>query len=99
MTSKKLPIVGAAAGDSLERLLAGDTGAVLDELRARTEREPDDDVAWLRLGAAFAHIEHWPEAADALARAVAIDGTVLESRRLYARALSRLRRHDEAVFQ
>jgi tetratricopeptide (TPR) repeat protein len=96
--SKKLPIVGAAERE-VEQLVAGDSATVIAALRERVVADPDDEAAWLRLGAAYLHVEHWTEAADALARAVALDDTVLEARRLYARALGRSRRHDEAVFQ
>jgi Flp pilus assembly protein TadD len=94
---KKLPVLGRA--DPLERLLAGDSAGVIADLKERLEKDPDDAVAWLQLGAAYTHIEHPREAIDALARAVELEPAVLEARRLYARALGRVRRHDEAVFQ
>ena len=96
---KKLPLVGAKSRDPLERLLAGDSADVIAALEEKLAADPDDDTTWLRLGTAFMHIEHFPEAAKALERAVALDGDVLEARRLYARVLTRLRRYDEAAFQ
>lgn len=96
---KKLPLVGAKSRDPLERLLAGDSADVIAGLEERLEAEPDDDATWLRLATAYMHIEHFPEAAKALERAVALDGDVLEARRLYASVLRRLRRYDEAAFQ
>ncbi|HHH31718.1 MAG TPA: tetratricopeptide repeat protein, partial [Polyangiaceae bacterium] len=96
---KKLPLVGAKSRDPLERLLAGDSADVIAALVDRLAAEPDDEATWLRLGTAYMHIGHFPEAAQALERSVALDGDVLEARRLYARVLTQLRRYDEAAFQ
>lgn len=93
----KLPIAGQK--DALERLLAGDSAGVIEDLKAHLEAAPDDEVAWLQLGTAYLHVEHHAEAAFALGRAVELDGSLLEARRLFAQALTRLRRYDEAVFQ
>jgi len=96
---KKLPLVDAKSRDPLERLLSGDSADVIAALKAQLEAEPDDDATWLRLGTAYMHIQHFPEAAEALERAVQLDGDVVDARRLYARVLTRLRRYDEAAFQ
>jgi tetratricopeptide (TPR) repeat protein len=96
---KKLPVVGRGSADPLQRLLEGDSAGVIADLREQLDADPDDEIAWLQLATAYAHINHWSEAAAAYARAVDIDGSILEGRRGYARALSRLRRHDEAAFQ
>jgi Flp pilus assembly protein TadD len=96
---KKLPVLGSPSRDPLERLLAGDSAEVIASLVEHLGSEPSDDLAWLRLGTAYLHIGHTAEAAEALGRAVELDGDVLESRRLYASVLSRLRRVDEAAFQ
>lgn len=94
---KKLPVVGAR--DPLERLLAGDTSGVIADLKEQLADDEDDPVAWLQLATAYAHIEHWPDAASAYARSVDLDGSIVEARRGYARALTRLRKVDEAAFQ
>lgn len=103
---KKLPVLNRSTpagpkigADPFERLLAGDSAGVIADLRERLEADPDDDVAWLQLGTAYAHIAHLSDAAAAFAKAVDLDGSVLEARRAYARILSRLRRVDEAAFQ
>jgi cytochrome c-type biogenesis protein CcmH/NrfG len=80
-------------------LLAGDSAGVIADLKARLAQNPDDELAWLQLGTVYLHIAHHADAVGALARAVELDGTLLEARRLYAQALSRLRRYDEAAFQ
>lgn len=94
---KKLPVIGNA--DPLERLLAGDSAGVISDLKERLETDGDDELAWLQLATAYAHIGHWADASGAYGRAVDLDGAMLEARRGYARALSRQRRHDEAAFQ
>jgi tetratricopeptide (TPR) repeat protein len=102
MTSKKLPVVGTGgevSDDPFERLLSGDSAAVIDALRQHLEESPGDEVAWHKLGIAYMHIGHYADAATALAEAVEIDGRVVAARRLYARVLARLRRYDEATFQ
>jgi tetratricopeptide (TPR) repeat protein len=95
---KKLPMLGGQKAD-LSRLLDGDSAAVIETLQAAVAEAPEDEVAWLKLGVAYLHIAHFTEAAEALASAVALDDSVIDARRLYAQALSRLRRHDEAAFQ
>lgn len=85
--------------DPIDRIAAGDSAGVLDELRRRVEVEPDDAVAWLRLGAVFLAIGHAPEAEGALARAVECDGDDVEARLLFADALTRQKKLDAAAFQ
>jgi tetratricopeptide (TPR) repeat protein len=84
---------------ALDLLMRGDTAGGISDLREYVGAEPDDEEAWLELGSAFAAIEHWPDAARALARAVELDGSVGEARLSYARALVRLGRLDDAAFQ
>lgn len=96
---KRLPIVGSSSRDPLQRLLEGDSSGVIEDLKSRVEAAPYDDVAWLQLGTAYLHINHWYEAAEAFAKAVDIDGDDVAARRMLARALTKLRKLDEAVFQ
>ena len=94
---KKLPVVGQPS--PLERLRAGDSAGVIDDLRAAVAVDEDNDAAWLQLASAYAHIAHWAEACDAYAKAIALDGASVAARRAFAQALSRQRRYDEAAFQ
>ncbi|MEJ7732922.1 MAG: tetratricopeptide repeat protein [Polyangiaceae bacterium] len=84
---------------ALSALARGDTAAAIADLRAHVELEPDDEGAWLSLGTAFAAIGHGPEAASALARAVEIDGSVVDARLAYARSLRAVGKLDDAAFQ
>jgi cytochrome c-type biogenesis protein CcmH len=68
------------AGRAEERRAVAEQGAgapAIDELIARlaqrTEDRPDDAIAWLRLGQAYAISRNFPRAAEALERAVALD--------------------------
>jgi Flp pilus assembly protein TadD len=97
-SGKKLPVLGGAA-DPVSRLLSGDSAGVIADLKEQLEADPDDSIGWLQLATAYAHVTHWPDAVAAYGRSVELDGSVIEARRGYARALSRLRRHDEAAFQ
>src|SRR6185436_3592029 len=54
---------------------------------------------WLELGTAYASIQHWVQAADALREAVDIDGELVEARLAYARVLVQLKKLDLAAFQ
>lgn len=87
------------ASDGFERLLAGDSAEVIDALRARVAEAPGDETAWLQLGVAYLHIEHWADAAEALGQVVALADTFVEARLLYAQALSRCGKLDAAAFQ
>jgi tetratricopeptide (TPR) repeat protein len=84
---------------ALSALARGETAAAIADLRAYVEVEPDDDGAWLSLGTAFAAIGHGPEAVSALARAVELDGSVVDARLAYARALRAVGKLDDAAFQ
>lgn len=84
---------------ALELLLKGDTAGAITDLKAYLEQEDDDERAWLELGAAYASIDHWPQAADALRKAVDLDGEVVDARLAYGRALVRLAKLDDAAFQ
>ena len=86
----------ARALGALER---GDTAGAITDLRAYVEAEPDDDRGWLELGTAYAAIDHWPDAASALAQAVKLDGRVVDARLAFARALRQLGKIDDAAFQ
>jgi Flp pilus assembly protein TadD len=85
--------------EQLERLAAGDSAGVIEELTRALEADPEDAVSWLRLGAVYLTIAHGVEAEQALARAVALDGDDVEARLCYADALARLEKHDAAAFQ
>src|SRR6185436_19992784 len=54
---------------------------------------------WLELGTAYASIQHWVQAADALREAVDIDGELVEARLAYARVLVQIKKLDLAAFQ
>jgi tetratricopeptide (TPR) repeat protein len=81
-------------------LLAGDTAGGISDLKSYLESEPDDEAAWLELGAAYASLGgHWIQACDALRAAVDLDGTLVDARLAYARALLHIKRPDDAAFQ
>lgn len=84
---------------AIDLLSKGDTAGGISDLKEYLEAEPEDDGAWLALGTAYAAITHWTDAAKALARAVQLDGNVVDARLAYARALVRLGRLDDAAFQ
>lgn len=84
---------------ALDLLVAGDTGGGITDLKDYLAAEPEDGEAWLELGAAYASIAHWIQAADALRRAVDLDGEDTEARLSYARALVKLKKPDDAAFQ
>jgi tetratricopeptide (TPR) repeat protein len=81
------------------RALEGDIEGAVTSLRAFLEESPDDETAWLSLGTVLSSAGRWGEAADALARAVELDPTVLAARLSYARALEKTGRLDDAAFQ
>lgn len=80
-------------------LMKGDTAGGIADLKEYLRAEPEDAEAWLELGAAYAAIEHHPQAAEALASAVDLDGSEVEARLAYARALVHLGKLDDAAFQ
>ena len=81
-------------------LLAGDTAGGISDLKSYLEVEPDDEAAWLDLGAAYASLGgHWIQACDALRAAVNLDGNLVDARLAYARALVQIKRPDDAAFQ
>ena len=81
-------------------LLAGDTAGGISDLKSYLEAEPDDEAAWLELGTAYASLGgHWIQACDALRAAVDLDGTLVDARLAYARALLQIKRADDAAFQ
>lgn len=84
---------------ALDLLNKGDTAGGISDLKEHLALDPDDEVAWLALGTAYAAIDHPIQAADALARAVKLDGDVVDARLAYARALVRLGKLDDAAFQ
>lgn len=81
------------------RALSGDVEGAVRELRSLLEAAPDDDAAWLTLGMVYASAARWPEARESLARAVELDGDVLQARLSYARALEKCGKLDDAAFQ
>jgi tetratricopeptide (TPR) repeat protein len=84
---------------ALDLLMKGDTAGGISDLKAYLDAEPDDSAAWLELGAAYAAIDHWTQSADALHRAVDLDGEDVDARLAYARALVHLKKLDLAAFQ
>jgi tetratricopeptide (TPR) repeat protein len=84
---------------AIEALERGDTAGAITDLKAHLDREPEDETAWLTLGTAYSTVEHWPDAVRALARAVEIDGSIVDARLAYARALTRIGKLDDAAFQ
>jgi Flp pilus assembly protein TadD len=80
-------------------LLEGDTAGAIADLREHLAKEPEDEAAWLALGTAYAAIEHTVQAADAMRKAVDLDGDVVDARLSYARVLVKLGRLDDAAFQ
>lgn len=82
-----------------EQLVRGETAGGITDLKAYLEVEPDDEGAWLELGTAYLTIAHGPDALRALARAVELDGSVVDARVAYARALVRAGKLDDAAFQ
>src|SRR6185437_10687589 len=79
---------------ALDLLVAGDTAGGITDLKAYLLQEPEDSAAWLSLGAAYASIDHDVQAAEALRRAVDLDGEDVEARLAYARALVRVKKLD-----
>lgn len=96
---KSLRVLGSEAGDPVSRLAEGDSAGVIEELVRGLEAEPEDTLSWLRLGAVYLAIGHVPEAEQALAKAVALDGEDVEARLLYGDALARGKKLDAAAFQ
>lgn len=96
---KTLPIVSSDERDPIARLADGDSAGLVEDLKRALERDPDDSVVWLRLGAVYLAIGHLPEAESALTRSVELDGADVEARLLFADALSHLRKLDAAAFQ
>lgn len=84
---------------ALDELLRGDTAGAISDLKEHLAREPEDEAAWLALGTAYAAIGHTVEAADALRTSIDLDGSVVDARVAYARALVKLRKLDDAAFQ
>lgn len=93
----KLPVLGQR--NAIERISAGETAEVIEQLQAEVRDDPQRLSSWLQLGLVFLHIRHAKDAEPALKQAVALDDSLLEARTSYAEALSMLRRYDEAVFQ
>lgn len=96
---RSLPVLAAGERDPIERLAGGDSAGVIEELQRALSHDPGNEVAWLRLGAVFLAIGHLPEAEEALARTVELDGEDVEARLLFADVLARLRKLDAAAFQ
>ncbi len=78
---------------------AGDVDGAVAALREAVLADEEDEASWLALGLVLAKADRWEEALPALARAVDLDGEVLLGRVLYARALERAGKLDDAVFQ
>jgi tetratricopeptide (TPR) repeat protein len=84
---------------ALDLLMRGDTAGGITDLKAHLAAEPDDAAAWTELGAAYAAIAHWSEAAHAFRAAVDLDGEDVDARLGAARALVQLGKLDDAAFQ
>jgi tetratricopeptide (TPR) repeat protein len=84
---------------SLARAEAGDVDGAEAALRAHLSVAEDDDEAWMALGVMLTNKELWDAARDAFARAVDLDADALVTRVLYARALERTGKLDDAIFQ
>jgi tetratricopeptide (TPR) repeat protein len=94
-----MPTPDELHAQALDLLVKGDTAGGITDLKAYLDAEPDDQEAWLELGAAYASIEHHAQAAAALRQAVDLDGDDVEARLAYARALARVGKLDDAAFQ
>jgi tetratricopeptide (TPR) repeat protein len=97
--SGAMPTRDELRAHALDLLVTGDTAGGVTDLKEYLAAEPDDGDAWLALGTAYASIAHWVQAADALHRAVALDGEDVEARLVYARTLVHLKKLDDAAFQ
>jgi len=84
---------------ALDQLRAGETAGGITDLKAYIATESDDETAWLELATAYASIEHWGDAARSYGHAVELDGSVVDARIGYARALVRVGKLDDAAFQ
>jgi tetratricopeptide (TPR) repeat protein len=84
---------------ALARADAGDPDGAAATLRAHVAASEDDDEAWLALGTVLSQSGRWEEARDAFARAVDLDPDALLGRVVYAQALERTGKLDDAVFQ
>ncbi|AUX46226.1 hypothetical protein SOCE26_077310 [Sorangium cellulosum] len=87
---------------ALDLLSRGDMDGGIAGLEEHLAAAPGDGGAWLALGAAYAAVERWADAARALARGLNNDeddlhGGAAEARLAYARALVRLGRLDDAI--
>ncbi|MFO0756307.1 MAG: tetratricopeptide repeat protein [Byssovorax sp.] len=84
---------------ALALLVQGDTAGGITDLKRYLEEEPEDAEAWFELGAAYATIQHWIQAADALRASIDLDGSEPEPRLAYARVLVQIKKLDDAAFQ
>ena len=94
-----MPTPAELRARAIDLLVAGDTAGGITDLRAYLETDEDDGEAWLALGTAYGAISHWIQAADAVRRAVDLDGEDVEARLAYARVLTHLSKLDDAAFQ
>lgn len=94
-----MPDPDALHAQALDLLVQGDTAGGISDLKAYLAAEPEDDEAWFELGMAYASINHWIQAADALRASIDLDGGEAEVRLAYARALVQLKKVDDAAFQ
>jgi len=84
---------------ALVALQRGDTAGGITDLKKHLEDEPEDEEAWLALGAAYSAIGHQADAIRALKEAVSLDGEDIESRLALGRALAKVGKLDDAAFQ
>ncbi|MGK4002580.1 tetratricopeptide repeat protein [Sorangium sp. So ce1036] len=88
---------GEARDRALDLLRRGDMAGGIAGLEGHLAAEPGDGGAWLALGAAYATLDRWADAAPALARAVERGGDAVEARLAHARALVRIGQLDGAA--
>jgi tetratricopeptide (TPR) repeat protein len=97
--SRNVADATSVAEAALARAEAGDLGGAENALRGHLAKVEDDDEAWLALGTVLSRSDRWEEARDAFAQAVDLDGDALLARVLYAQALERTGKLDDAIFQ
>jgi tetratricopeptide (TPR) repeat protein len=89
----------ALHAQALDLLVQGDTAGAISDLKSYLAEAPEDDEAWFELGTAYASIQHWIQAADALRASIDLDGSEPAVRLAYARVLVQLKKLDDAAFQ
>lgn len=78
---------------------AGETGIAVEAWQALADATPRDWRAWVNLGNTLLNVERWPEAADALLKAVELNPSDLTLRRRAGTALVNAGRLEQALDQ